>query len=98
MDITNQLLGLLKDAMWSLRFFVGLLIVVSFLKTCLTLWLNYRIKKLEHKSTFQIVCDGNHKAINLTTSEEIQFERLERHLINSQFLISECDKDKKNAA
>lgn len=101
MDITNQLLEMIKDSLHYFRFIICLLIIVGFLKTALTMWLNYKIKKLEHKSTYQVVFDGSHRAINLTTSEKIEFEKLERHLINSPMLLAETKKqedEKKSAA
>lgn len=100
MDLTNQLLELVRDSLHYFRFIICLLIVIGFLKTALTLWLNYKIKKLEHKSTYQVIFDGNHhRAINLTTSDRIEFEKLEKHLLNNQMLLSEkSNEDKKTAA
>ncbi|NUN06147.1 MAG: hypothetical protein HUU57_10330 [Bdellovibrio sp.] len=101
MDLTSQLLGLIKDSLGFFRILVVLMLSLGFLKTALSLWLNYKIKKLEHKSTYQVVFDGNnnHRAISLTTAEKIEFEKLERHLLNNQILLADKnDKDKKSAA
>lgn len=98
MDIVNQLLEMLKDSLHYLRFIIVLLIVISFLKTVLTFWFDYKIKKLEHKSTYQLVVDENHRAISLTTHEKIDLGKLEKHLFTDRSLLASANKEDEKKA
>lgn len=88
METTNFLLEMIKDTIHHFRFIIILLIALSAFKTCLTLFLNFKMAKLQSKNNYEMIVnkDGT-RAIKLTTSEKIDLKKMGGYLSEDEKIM-----------